>query len=34
MAEGLTKVVRELPRDANVVELFKILAGADPLPAR
>ncbi|MBM4297316.1 MAG: hypothetical protein FJ143_06195 [Deltaproteobacteria bacterium] len=34
MAEALTKVVRELPRDAHVVELFKVLAGADPLPAR
>ena len=34
MAETLTKVIRELPRDANVVELFKQLAGAEPLPAR
>jgi tripartite-type tricarboxylate transporter receptor subunit TctC len=34
MAETLTKVIRELPREANVVELFKQLAGADPLPAR
>ncbi len=33
-AEALEKVIRELPRDANVVELFKKLAGADPLPAR
>jgi len=33
-AEALEKVVRELPRDANVVELFKKLAGADPLPGR
>ncbi len=33
-AEALTKVVRELPRDANVVELFNKLAGADPLPGR
>lgn len=33
-AEALEKILRELPRDANVVELFKILAGADPLPAR
>jgi hypothetical protein len=34
MAEALAKVVRDLPRDANVVELFKILAGAEPMPAR
>jgi len=33
-AEALEKVVRELPRDANVVELFNKLAGADPLPGR
>ena len=33
-AEELQRVVRELPRDANVVELFNKLAGADPLPAR
>jgi len=33
-AEALEKVIRELPRDANVVELFNKLAGADPLPAR
>jgi len=33
-AETLTKVIRELPRDANVVELFNKLAGAEPLPAR
>jgi tripartite-type tricarboxylate transporter receptor subunit TctC len=33
-AEALEKVIRELPRDANVVELFKKLAGADPLPGR
>ena len=34
MADALSKVIRELPRDANVVELFNKLAGADPLPAR
>jgi tripartite-type tricarboxylate transporter receptor subunit TctC len=33
-AEALDKVIRELPRDAQVVELFNKLAGADPLPAR
>jgi tripartite-type tricarboxylate transporter receptor subunit TctC len=33
-AEALEKVIRELPRDASVVELFNKLAGADPLPVR
>jgi tripartite-type tricarboxylate transporter receptor subunit TctC len=33
-AEALEKVIRELPRDATVIELFNKLAGADPLPAR
>src|SRR6266508_102175 len=32
MPEALEKVVRELPRDPVVVELFNKLAGADPLP--
>ena len=34
MPEALEKVIKELPRDNEVIELFKILAGADPLPAR
>ena len=34
MAEALEKVIRELPRDATIVETFNKLAGADPLPAR
>ena len=33
-AEALEKVIRELPRDASVIELFNKLAGADPLPGR
>jgi len=33
-AEALEKVVRELPREQSVVELFNKLAGADPLPPR
>jgi len=33
-ADALDKVIKELPRDANVVELFNKLGGADPLPAR
>ena len=34
MADALEKVIRELPRDANVIEIFKKLAGAEPLPSR
>src|SRR5687767_1385699 len=32
--EEQDKAIRELPRDRDVVELFKKLAGADPLPPR
>jgi tripartite-type tricarboxylate transporter receptor subunit TctC len=32
--DALEKVIRELPRDASVIELFHKLAGADALPAR
>ncbi|MNC98018.1 hypothetical protein D3C83_158600 [compost metagenome] len=34
MPEALEKVVRELPRDAEVVGLFNKLAGGEPLPQR
>ena len=34
MPEEMEKAIRELPRDRETVELFKKLAGADPLPAR
>lgn len=34
MPEDQEKAIRELPRDREVVELFKKLAGPDPLPAR
>jgi tripartite-type tricarboxylate transporter receptor subunit TctC len=34
MSEALEKVVRELPRDQEVVGLFNKLAGGDPLPPR
>jgi tripartite-type tricarboxylate transporter receptor subunit TctC len=34
MPEALDKVVKDLPRDPEVVELFKKLFGADPLPSR
>jgi tripartite-type tricarboxylate transporter receptor subunit TctC len=33
-AELLEKVIRELPRESEAVELFNRLVGADPLPAR
>jgi tripartite-type tricarboxylate transporter receptor subunit TctC len=34
MPEDLEKVIRELPREPAVVDLFKKLLGADPLPSR
>jgi hypothetical protein len=34
MPEEQDKAIRELPRDRDVVELFKKLSGADPLPPR
>jgi tripartite-type tricarboxylate transporter receptor subunit TctC len=34
MPEEQEKVVRELPRDRDVIELFKKLSGPDPLPPR
>jgi tripartite-type tricarboxylate transporter receptor subunit TctC len=34
LAEEIEKVIKELPRDAEVAELFKIIAGGDRLPAR
>jgi len=33
-AEQLTKEIREMPRDPEVVDLLKAIAGAGPLPAR
>jgi hypothetical protein len=32
--EELERVIKELPRDQEVVQLYKQLAGADPLPKR
>jgi hypothetical protein len=32
--EELERAIRELPRDAEVVQLYKKMAGADPLPTR
>jgi tripartite-type tricarboxylate transporter receptor subunit TctC len=34
MPEVLEKAIREMPRDAEVVQLFNKLAGGDPLPSR
>ena len=34
MPEALTKAIKDMPRDTDVVELFNKLAGAEPLPAR
>lgn len=33
-AEDQTKALREIPRDKEVIELFKKMVSADPLPAR
>ena len=33
-ADEQTKALREIPRDKEVIELFKKLVGADPLPQR
>ncbi len=34
MPEDLTKIIREIPRDIEIIELIKILSGAGPLPPR
>lgn len=34
MPEELTKLIRETPRDAEIIELIKTLSGAAPLPPR
>jgi hypothetical protein len=34
MAEEQDKAIKEIPRDREVIELFKKLAGGDPLPRR
>ncbi|MGB7952078.1 MAG: hypothetical protein WCH75_30685 [Candidatus Binatia bacterium] len=34
MPEALEKAIKDMPRDADVIELFKTLAGAEPLPPR
>jgi hypothetical protein len=34
MPEAFEKVVRELPREPEIIDLFKNLSGADPFPPR
>jgi len=34
MADEMEKAVKELPRDPEIVELFKKIAGGGPLPPR
>jgi tripartite-type tricarboxylate transporter receptor subunit TctC len=34
MPEALEKVIREVPREPEIIDLFKQLTGADPLPPR
>ena len=34
LPEQLTKDIREMPRDPDVIDLLKSLAGGGPLPAR
>jgi tripartite-type tricarboxylate transporter receptor subunit TctC len=34
MPEELTKLIREMPRDPEIIDLLRKLSGAEPLPAR
>jgi hypothetical protein len=34
MPEELAKVIREMPRDPEVIEMLKKFSGVDPLPSR
>jgi hypothetical protein len=34
MPEEQEKVIRDLPRDKEAIELFKKLSGPDPMPVR
>jgi hypothetical protein len=34
MPEELEKAIKNMPRDREVIDFFKKLSGADPLPAR
>lgn len=33
-AEGMEKLIKDLPRDPELVELYNKLAGPEPLPSR
>ena len=33
MPEELTKAIREIPRDPEVIEMLRTLSGAGPLPS-
>jgi hypothetical protein len=34
MAEELTKVIQEMPRDPEIIDLLKKFSGVEPLPGR
>jgi hypothetical protein len=34
MPEELVKVIRELPRDPEIIEMLKKFSGVEPLPSR
>jgi hypothetical protein len=34
MPEELTKAIQDTPRDAELIEMFKLFSGGGPLPAR
>jgi hypothetical protein len=34
MAEEITKVIQETPRDPEVIEMLKKFSGVEPLPGR
>ncbi|HEX2230526.1 MAG TPA: hypothetical protein VHM64_25635 [Candidatus Binatia bacterium] len=34
LPEELTKIIKEMPRDAEIIEMLKKFAGVEPLPAR
>ena len=34
MPEELTKIIRETPRDTEIIDLLKLLSGPGPLPPR
>jgi hypothetical protein len=33
-ADELTKIIKNAPRDAETIDLLKVISGAGPLPAR